>query len=99
MLSKKYSAHKDDSLREGQDMQKNTMLFCSVQFSRSVVSNSLQPHESQHARPPCPLAAPHIYEIKIQCIEMTNSKIKEGNGRGNPGFRKKYKDSFNRVDR
>ena len=26
----------------------------SVQFSRSVVSNSLQPHESQHARPPCP---------------------------------------------
>ena len=25
---------------------------CSVQISRSVVSNSLQPHESQHARPP-----------------------------------------------
>ena len=25
----------------------------SVQFSRSVVSNSLQPQESQHARPPC----------------------------------------------
>ena len=27
----------------------------SVQFSRSVVSDSLPPHESQHARPPCPL--------------------------------------------
>ena len=26
----------------------------SVRFSRSVVSNSLRPHESQHARPPCP---------------------------------------------
>ena len=26
----------------------------SVQFSRSVVSDSLWPHESQHARPPCP---------------------------------------------
>ena len=26
----------------------------SVQFSRSVVSDSMQPHESQHARPPCP---------------------------------------------
>ena len=26
----------------------------SVQFSHSVVSNSLQPHELQHARPPCP---------------------------------------------
>ena len=29
-------------------------IFSSVQFSRSVVSNSLRPHESQHARPPCP---------------------------------------------
>ena len=28
--------------------------FSSVQFSHSVVSNSLQPHELQHARPPCP---------------------------------------------
>ena len=28
--------------------------FSSVQFSRSVVSDSLQAHESQHARPPCP---------------------------------------------
>ena len=28
------------------------MQFSSVQFSRSVVSDSLQPHESQHARPP-----------------------------------------------
>ena len=26
----------------------------SVQFSRSVLSDSLRPHESQHARPPCP---------------------------------------------
>ena len=30
------------------------MQFSSVQFNRSVMSNSLQPHESQHARPPCP---------------------------------------------
>ena len=29
-------------------------VFSSVQFSRSVGSNSLRPHESQHARPPCP---------------------------------------------
>ena len=28
--------------------------FSSVQFSCSVVSDSLRPHESQHARPPCP---------------------------------------------
>ena len=32
--------------------------FSSVQFSRSVTSNSLRPHESQHARPPCPSPTP-----------------------------------------
>ena len=32
----------------------NSFSFSSVQFSRSVVSDSLQPHESQHATPPCP---------------------------------------------
>ena len=31
------------------------------QFSRSVVSDSLQPHESQHARPPCPSPTPGVY--------------------------------------
>ena len=35
--------------------------FSSVQFSRSVVSDSLQPHESQHARPPCPLPIPGVH--------------------------------------
>ena len=30
----------------------------SVQFSRSVMSDLLQPHESQHARPPCPSPTP-----------------------------------------
>ena len=35
--------------------------FSSVQFSRSVVSNSLPPHESQHATPPCPSPAPGVY--------------------------------------
>ena len=35
--------------------------LCSVQFSRSVMSNSLWPHESQHTRPPCPSPAPGVY--------------------------------------
>ena len=35
--------------------------FSSVQFSRSVVSNSLRPHESQHARPPCPSPTPRVH--------------------------------------
>ena len=33
----------------------------SIQFSRSVVSDSLRPHEPQHARPPCPSPAPRVY--------------------------------------
>ena len=33
----------------------------SVQFSRSVVSDSLQPHELQHARPPCPSPTTRAY--------------------------------------
>ena len=33
----------------------------SVQFSRSVVSDSLQPHESQHARPPCLSPTPRVH--------------------------------------
>ena len=33
----------------------------SVQFSHSVVSNSLRPHESQHARPPCPSPTPGVH--------------------------------------
>ena len=35
--------------------------FSSVQFSRSVVSDSLRPHESQHARPPCPSPTPRVH--------------------------------------
>ena len=33
----------------------------SVQFSRSVVSDSLRPHEPKHARPPCPSPTPGVY--------------------------------------
>ena len=35
--------------------------FSSVQFSCSVVSKSLRPHESLHARPPCPSPTPGIH--------------------------------------
>ena len=39
----------------------NRVQFSSVQFSRSVMSDSLQPHESQHARPPCPSPTPGVH--------------------------------------
>ena len=35
--------------------------FSSIQFSRSVVSDSLWSHELQHARPPCPSRTPGVY--------------------------------------
>ena len=35
--------------------------FSSVQFSHSVVIDSLRPHELQHARPPCPSPTPGVY--------------------------------------
>ena len=36
-------------------------VFSSVQFSHSVVSDSLWPHESQHTRPPCPSPSPRVH--------------------------------------
>ena len=36
-------------------------LFSSVQFSRSIMSDSLQPHESQHTRLSCPSPTPGDY--------------------------------------
>ena len=35
--------------------------FSSVQFNRSVMSDSLQPHEQQHTRPPCPSPTPRVH--------------------------------------
>ena len=37
------------------------LYISSVQFSCSIVSDSLRPHESQHARPPCPSPTPGVY--------------------------------------
>ena len=34
---------------------------CLSQFSRSVMSDPLLPHESQHARPPCPSPSPGLH--------------------------------------
>ena len=39
----------------------NQHQFSSVQFSCSVVSDSLRPHELQHARPPCPSPTPRVH--------------------------------------
>ena len=42
-------------------VQFSSVQFSSVQFSRSVMSDSLWPHEPQHTRPPCPSPTPGVY--------------------------------------
>ena len=42
-------------------IKNSTWIECSVQFSRSVMSNSLQPHGLQHARLPCPSPTLRVY--------------------------------------
>ena len=44
-------------------MSITSVMLCisSVQFSHSVMSDSLRPHESQHARPPCPSPTPGVH--------------------------------------
>ena len=39
--------------------------FSSVQFSHSVVSDSLWPHELQHTRPPCPSPTPRVHSHSL----------------------------------
>ena len=49
--------------------------FSSVQFSCSVVSDSLQPHELQHARPPCPSQTPGVYSNSCPSSRWCNPAI------------------------
>ena len=44
-----------------QEYLEECLMFSSVQFSCSVMSNSLRPHELQHARPPSPSPTPGVY--------------------------------------
>ena len=45
----------------------------SVQFSLSVMSDSLQPHEMQHTRPPCPSPTPRVYPNSCRWCHLTIS--------------------------
>ena len=56
-----------------------TVIQCSVQFNRSVVSDSLQPHELQHARPPCPSPTPRVHSnsgpLSLWCHPAISSSV------------------------
>ena len=53
--------------------------FSSVQFSLSVVSNYLRPHEPQHTRPPCPSPTPKVHPnpcpLSQWCYPTTSSSV------------------------
>ena len=53
------------------------MQVSSVQFSRSVMSNSLQPHGLHHASPPCPSPTPRAYSnfCPIESMILSNHLI------------------------
>ena len=50
-------------------------VFSSVQFSRSVVSDSLRHHELQHARPPCPSLTPGVHSNSRPSSQWCNPAI------------------------
>ena len=49
--------------------------FSSVRFSHSVMSNSLQPHESQHSRPPCPSPTPGVHSNSLPSSQWCHPAI------------------------
>ena len=51
------------------------ILFHSVQFSRSVLSDSLQPQGRQHARSPCPSPTPGVYPNSCQSSRWCHPAI------------------------
>ena len=51
------------------------VLLSSVQFNRSVVSDSLWPHESQHARTPCPSPTPGVYSNSCSSSQWCHPAI------------------------
>ena len=46
-----------------------------VQFSRSVMSDSLRPHELQHARPSCPSPTPGVYSNSCPSSQLCHPTI------------------------
>ena len=59
--------------------EKIPLFFSSVQFNHSVVSDSLWPHEPQHARPPCPSLTPRVhpnpYPLSWWCHPTISSSV------------------------
>ena len=66
----------NESLLSGTEPRlKGFIYLSSVQFSNSVVSDSLQTHELQHARPPCPSPTPGVHSESRPSSQWCNPAI------------------------
>ena len=67
-----------DGRKSTETLEKNRNTT-SVQFNRSVVSDSLWPHEPQHARPPCPSPTPGVHPnpcpLSWWCLPTISSPV------------------------
>ena len=61
MIYSEIKISKSKSKSERMLLDMNKLVFSSVQFSHSVMSDSLQPHKLQHTRPPCPSPTPGVH--------------------------------------
>ena len=52
-----------------------TLQLSSVQFSRSVVSDSLRPHGLQCTKPPCPSPTPRVSDLQIELLSLTSPAL------------------------
>ena len=55
-----------------------------VQFSHSVVSDSLRPHEPQHSRPPCPSPTPGVHPNSCPLMMMVGDAIQPSHPLSSP---------------
>ena len=60
-----------------QGPRRRPWVTCVSQFSCSIMSNSLQPHGLQHARPPCPSQTPGVYlnSMSVESVMPSNHLI------------------------
>ena len=65
-LQKTY--HQEIMTGPGKNTHQLDCLFSSVQFSHSVMSDSLQPHGLQHARVPCPSPTPELAQTHVHRV-------------------------------
>ena len=61
--------------KEKKNSLKNSLFKSSVQFSHSVMSDSLRPHELQHTRPPCPSPTPGVHPDSLPSSQWYHPAI------------------------